>query len=543
MHALLLPKFNSLMKRLLLCALLVFAGTVASFASTEHYTLAFRNDPATTVVIGWSGDIGTVHYGLADFGTNYSNYPFTHTVDRTGGAHGITRHFARLTGLSPNTLYYFVIHDNAGQTSQRYYFRTLSDDDDDPISFISGGDTRDGFSLFGAYIENCPSGDCVEKRRDGNRLVAKIRPDFVAFTGDFVMNQITSNTQNEWNGWLSDWQLTITPDGRITPVTFSRGNHEDMFDVHEMFDIPYDEFYSLNIHGGLIRLYMLNSELDACNDAAQLNWFTNDLQTNTGTSNDPCWKFVTYHVPTLAIGKDGDLRQDQMDCWVPLMEQYGVRLVMESDSHSTKWTFPSKRNATSDDFEVAQQPFDGIVYIGEGQWGAPHRDIYYTGADAKPYVRDAGTFDNFFFIRVTKTETTVQCVKFENVNGVFAILDNDLGTGLPSNAVLWDPSNGDKITLEKPIDTSSLPENEQLSTSVYPTIVTNDLTVDFGRVVSNAKFELYTSLGKLCYQGEMNQAAEKHQIELTDISNGVCYLYIKLEDGSTESHRIVISDN
>ena len=155
----------------------------------------------------------------------------------------------------------------------------------------AGGNTRDGFSLFGIYTENCPSGDCLEKRRDGNKLVAKIRPDFIAFTGDYVMNQITSNTQNEWTTWLNDWQLTITQDGRMFPVTFSRGNHEDMFDVHEMFDIPFDEYYSLTINGGLLRLYMLNSELNACNDIGQLNWLTNDLQLNTGTATDPCWKF------------------------------------------------------------------------------------------------------------------------------------------------------------------------------------------------------------------------------------------------------------
>ena len=48
-----------------------------SFAAAEQFSLAFRNDPATSIVIGWSGDAGTVHYGLADFGTNYTSYPYT----------------------------------------------------------------------------------------------------------------------------------------------------------------------------------------------------------------------------------------------------------------------------------------------------------------------------------------------------------------------------------------------------------------------------------------------------------------------------------
>lgn len=506
---------------------------------TEYYTLAYRDDPATSLVIGWSGDIGTVHYGIADFGTNFSAYPFTKSVDRTGGAHGITRHFARLTGLSPNTLYYFVIHDQAGNTSDRFYFRTLSDDRDDPVSFISGGDTRDGFKLFGIYTEDCPSGNCLDKRRDGNKLVAKIRPDFISFTGDFVMNQITSNTFDEWTTWLTDWQLTITNDGRMFPVAFSRGNHEDMFDVHEMFDIPFDEFYSLNIHGGLIRMYTLNSELDACSDISQLNWLTNDLQTHTGTLNDPCWKFANYHTPTLAIGKNGDLSQAQMDCWVPLFQQYKVRLVMESDSHSTKWTYPCEGNAAGDDFETSADPHEGVVYIGEGQWGAPHREIYYTGNEAKPYVRDAGTFDNFFFIRVTKEETRIRCVKFENVNGVFSILDNELGTGLPSNAVLWNPPNGGEVVLTKPIDVTGVEDLQTQVSKVFPTVVSEEVTVDFGSTVNEATVEVYNSLGKLCYSQKVeNTSSEK--LLLNDACIGVCYLYIRFSDGNIESHPVVI---
>jgi len=529
------------MKKGIFLALLLVLLASNVQAATEYYTLAFRNDPATSVVIGWSGDPGTVHYGLVDFGNNHTSYPFTHGVDRTGGAHGVTRHFARLTGLTPNTLYYFVIHDSNGQNSERFYFRTLSDDDDDPVSFISGGDTRDGFKLFGVYTEDCPSGDCLEKRREGNILVSKIRPDFIAFTGDFVMNQITSNTQAEWSTWLDDWQLTITDDGRMFPVTFSRGNHEDMFDVYEMFDIPFDEYYSLNIHNGLIRLYMLNSELDACTDMGQLNWLTNDLQTHSGTANDPWWKFATYHSPTVAIGKDGALEADQMSCWVPLFQQHKVRLAMESDSHTTKWTYPCLSNANEDDFEVASAD-TGVVYIGEGQWGAPHRDVYYTGNDAKPYVQDAGTFDNFFFIQVSKYETRIRCVKFESVNGVFANLGDDLGGDLPSNAVLWEPGNGSEIILTNPMDTSgnlSLSEQSLMSTKVYPTEISDFVTVDFGKTIDNATIEIYNSLGKLCLS-EKVENKQLHKLNVGETCLGVSYVYLKLSNGTIESHRIVI---
>jgi hypothetical protein len=38
-------------------------------ANTGQYTLTYRDDPATTMVIGWSGDEGTVYYGTNDEGT------------------------------------------------------------------------------------------------------------------------------------------------------------------------------------------------------------------------------------------------------------------------------------------------------------------------------------------------------------------------------------------------------------------------------------------------------------------------------------------
>ena len=156
------------------------------------------------------------------------------------------------------TVYYFVIHDISGATSQRFKFHTLSITPNTPVSFISGGDSRDGFSLLGVYIENCPSGDCRQKRKDGNAIVAKIRPDFIAFNGDFVQNQITSDISQEWNNWLDDWQLTISSDGKMYPLVLTQGNHEDNSDMYNLFDIPMDEYYTLDIHNGLIRFYSLN---------------------------------------------------------------------------------------------------------------------------------------------------------------------------------------------------------------------------------------------------------------------------------------------
>ena len=78
-------------------------------ANTDKYRLTLRDDPATSIVIGWnqvSGSDAVVYYGTTDFGTDWSSYPNSKTVDRAVSYKGMNNRFARLTGLQPNTNYY-----------------------------------------------------------------------------------------------------------------------------------------------------------------------------------------------------------------------------------------------------------------------------------------------------------------------------------------------------------------------------------------------------------------------------------------------------
>ena len=502
-------------------------------ANTHQFTLSYRDDPSSTVVIAWSGDLGTLYYGTEDFGSNYQLYPNSKLVDRSSLVHGINRRFVRLNNLLPNTNYYFVVYDDQNQTSNRFYFRTLANDPSVPLSFISGGDTRDGFKVFGVYIEDCPSGDCREMRRKGNEMVSKLRPDFIAFNGDFVMNQITSNTNQEWNNWLNEWELTISSDGRIYPMTFTQGNHEDNADIYNLFDVPMEEYYALNFHNNLLRLYMLNTEMNACTSSAQLDWFTNDLQNHTGTNLDPLWKFVNYHVPTYSMGNGYGLAPEQMECWVPLFESHHVRLVMESHGHLTKWSYPCKANSSFTDFELSED--DGIVYIGEGQWGAPHRTLDFTGANQKAYIRDQDVFDNFFWIRVTSEQTTVQCVPFENVSNLNDILDNSLGKELSTNVPLWNPSNGNQIVLTNTLN--DIKENSETSMVVFPNVTNTFFEVKSVRNLE--KIELINSLGKRIYSKDNLQTLNQ-TIQVDHLNPGVYYVIVRLDNNKIYKETILI---
>lgn len=518
--------------------LLTAAISILSFESmalTKNFSLAYRDDPATTMVIGWTGDNGTLHYGTTDFGTTYASYPSTATVARQVTWKGQDRKFVRLTGLTPNTVYYFVVHDAASQTSQRFKFQTLSDNPNTPVSFISGGDSRQAVTVAGIPVENCPT-DCRTMRQRGFQLVAKFRPDFIAFNGDFVRNTLGIGVNAEWEEWFADFSLSRSIDGKMYPVVLTQGNHEDAADMYNMFDIPQDEYYVLNIHGGLTRFYVLNSELNACSNATQLSWITNDLTAHTGTSVEPRWKIVQYHIPTFAMGNGYGLVQDQMNCWIPLFEQAKVKLIMESHTHITKWTYPCLKNSGGTDF--IRDDVNGIVYIGEGQWGAPHRSLDFTGANQKPFVRDQAVLDNFFFVRVSQDTIQIQGVQFQNVAAVGILTDDVLGSFPPTGVTYWNPTNGQNIYIVHPNPISSVADQKlENRFKVFPVPSTDNITIELPNT-SKATIEVYNSLGKLCEVHQSN-GQSRMQLDITNLCSGVNYLYIRTEDGHVEQHRIV----
>ena len=188
------------------CALILLISTIA-WANNDKYRLIINSDPATTITIAWnqiSGSNPVVYYGTTDHGTNYSNYSFNQGVDRTVVSRGMNNQFVRLTGLIPNTNYYFVVHDSEG-TSARYWFRTAPNDLS-RLSFIAGGDSRNNRT----------------PRQNANLLVAKLKPHAVFFGGALT----NADTATEWQNWMDDWQFTTASDGRMFPIVAARGNHE-----------------------------------------------------------------------------------------------------------------------------------------------------------------------------------------------------------------------------------------------------------------------------------------------------------------------------
>lgn len=342
-------------------------------AKSDKYRLVWNDDPATNITVAWDQHEElnpVVMYGAKDHGKEYWKYKSSKKADRVLDKYEMNTHFAKLTNLEPDQEYYFVIKDDAG-VSERYWFRTAPDQPK-AFTFIAGGDTKS---------EDEP----LEAGRASNRLVAKLRPLFVMFNGDFCSGSGISSEY--WHMWLTDWQeLTTTSDGRMIPIFPVHGNHEngDQANLNYIFNTQYQDndssriYYSLSFGGNFMHLMALNSSVEP--GGRQLDWLKNNLEAH----KDYTFKIAGYHKPFYPHTTKKRENDYQYNQWAHLFYEYGLDISMDGDSHVSKITYPLRPDTLSADsfMGFVRDDEQGTVFLGEGSWGAWPREIN----DDKPWT-------------------------------------------------------------------------------------------------------------------------------------------------------------
>jgi hypothetical protein len=391
-------------------------------SATGRYRCSWREAPSRSIVIGWdqlSGQDPILYYDVIDFGRAVTAYRKSQRPDRIIGAKGMNNHFVRLVGLEPNTVYYFVIKDSEG-ISNKMSFKTAPASPNVPLSIIAGGDSRNNRSA----------------RRDANLLVSKLRPHMVVFDGDMT----GGDTNEEWRQWFDDWQETIGSDGRLFPIIPARGNHEATNgSITELFDISNKSvYYGLTFGGDLLRIYTLNSLIAPA--GSQKIWLESDLKAHAGKVT---WKMAQYHQAIRPHTRKKPEKDELYTHWATLFYKYGVDLVMESDAHVVKTTYPIRpsREPGSDDGFI-QDDEKGTVYIGEGCWGAPLRE----NNDPKAWTRATGSFNQFKWIFVDTEKIEVRTVRTDGSQSVAEVSDRNIFDP-PVGLVIWNPPSGDVLTI------------------------------------------------------------------------------------------------
>jgi hypothetical protein len=413
--------------------------------SVEKVRAMWNDDPATTMVIGWNqldGVNPVLKWGPTDHGREAAAYPNTLSPYKSNTVLDMHTHFAKLTGLTPDTYYYFVIQDSVG-TSKRFYFLTAPDTQKD-FTFIIGGDTKN-------------SGDAYAAAQLSNQMVSKLRPLFAQFNGDYCSDNGTN--PNYWDAWLDNWSnQTTTEDGRLIPHIAVHGNHENgNYEVlHQLFDTPATNndpysYYALTFADKLMKIFALNSELQngdtwAAAFARQNQWLADEL----ADSADVEFLISGYHKP-LRPHTSGKAENPTLIAeWADLFYNHGMDISTDADSHMVKYTFPLAPCDESDPecFESFKKDEQfGTFFFGEGSWGAGPR----VNDDDKPWTIYSGSFYQFKWLHVypaTETEPahidirtivtgTLDNGLVDHVSGVEALTEANKYTAIPENINIW----------------------------------------------------------------------------------------------------------
>ncbi len=257
---------------------------------------------------------------------------------------------AKADGLFPDTAYEYVL-TLQGKVHSKGWFRTAPARQTRPIEFVVGGDMGTV-----AAIPLC-------------RLAGKVAPMFVLVGGDLAY--ANGRDEQRWFDWLENWtDEVITPDGRQLPLIAGIGNHEmkslrirkkDAPFYYSLFDLPEERSNFTVDFGDYLSIVLLDS-----NHSQRVRSQTLWLNLQLTARRELPHLFAIYHRPAWGTGIRWNSRDIQRE-WCPLFEKHGVDCVFENDHHVYKRSH--KITGGIPDAE------GGILYIGDGAWGARLREI------------------------------------------------------------------------------------------------------------------------------------------------------------------------
>ena len=205
-----------------------------------------------------------------------------------------------------------------------------------------------------------------------NRLAAARSPRFALLGGDLAY--ANGREPARWVEFLQIWNETmVTPEGLAVPMVVAIGNHEvDNTQPFGRGAAPY--FYAL-FHqfrehghatldfGEIMSLVLLDSGHTTKVEGDQSAWLENVLEARSDVPH----LFVSYHVPAYPSVRPfaGATSRLIREHWIPLFAAHGVDTVFENHDHAYK-------RAKSQ---------DGVLYLGDGAWGATRRPVHRQGRD------------------------------------------------------------------------------------------------------------------------------------------------------------------
>lgn len=281
------------------------------------------------IIVRWRTD--ATNESSVIYGTNLAALNFTN-ADSTP----TTEHEVKLTGLSPDTRYYYAIGD--------------------AIGVLAGNDTN-------TFFVTAPLAGVARPTRiwvigDGgwaNGDQAAVREAYYNFTGTnhthlwllLGDNAYYTGTDAEYQSAVFDSYNSMLRKSVVWPTL---GNHDSAFSTEFTTNYPYFSIFTLPANGeaggvasgtehyysydyGNIHFVCLDSmTADRSSNGAMANWLRTDLAANTNT-----WLIAFWHHPPYTKGShDSDTEIELMQMrqnFVPILEDAGVDLILSGHSH------------------------------------------------------------------------------------------------------------------------------------------------------------------------------------------------------------------
>ncbi|GEM_PF-1468640 len=403
----------------------------------------------TSLYIRWRTNIST--NSRVRYGTNPSNLNLI-----SDDSDFVFDHVVRLTGLSPNTTYYYSVGTTTATLAgdATYFFITPPAANTFKPTHIwvlgdAGTANADQIAVRNAYTSV-----------NGTRYT-----DLILLLGD---NAYQNGTDSEYQSALYDIYPTYLRQSVLWPTignhdTAQSGNPPATLPYFEMFTLPtnaesggiasgtekYFSFDYSNIH--FVCLDSMTSDRSA--GGAMLTWLENDLSANTKD-----WVIAFWHHPPYSKGthdSDNDPILTEMRAnALPILEAHGVDLVLTGHSHvyersffidghyGTTTTFTNSMKKNGGDgrqngngaytkTQRAPVPHQGAVYVVSGSAGQAGSgplnhpamfislsnlgsfvlDINGNRLDAK-FIRETGATADYFTI-IKGTATDIEMESFE----------------------------------------------------------------------------------------------------------------------------------
>lgn len=290
----------------------------------------------TSVVVRWRTEAAVV--GWVAFGTNLSGLNLTRFE-----AFSTRDHVVRLTGLLPDTKYFYSIGSGTGRTA----------DGDANTFFVTSPvpGTPKATRVWVIGDSGTGTTNQINVRNAYERFTGARHTDLWLMLGD---NAYPNGTDAEYQSVVFNVYTNLL---RKSVLWSTLGNHEtaeltafnDSYPYFNLFTFPQngeagglasgsEHYYSFdygNIH--FICLDSMTAELRATN-SVMFEWLTNDLANVTAD-----WTIAFWHHPPYSKGThDSDFEYEQVQMrrvFLPVLESAGVDLVLAGHSHSYERSF------------------------------------------------------------------------------------------------------------------------------------------------------------------------------------------------------------